>query len=225
VSGEARVGKLITSGVFSLDGQDFDVENNVWFVGDDDEVFVVDAAHDAAGIQSSIGDRRLLGVISTHGHNDHINAAVQVAGSASVPGEDAVDAERDGSGAPIYLHPDDRMLWDVVNPEVAPEPLADGQVLKVAGLTLNVLHTPGHSPGAVCLYVPELGYLLSGDTLFCGGPGATGRSFSSFPTILDSIRTRLLDLPAETVVLTGHGDPTTIGAEATDYDAWVTRGH
>jgi glyoxylase-like metal-dependent hydrolase (beta-lactamase superfamily II) len=212
MAGEKRVGKLITSGTFSLDGQDFDVDNNVWIIGDD-EVIVVDAAHDAAGIIKAVDGRTLLGVISTHGHNDHINAAA-----------DVVAGSGDGS-APIYLHPEDRMLWDVVHPDVEPLPLADGQELKVAGMTLTVLHTPGHSPGAVCLNLPELGYLLSGDTLFCGGPGATGRSFSSFPTILDSIRTRLLDLPAETIVLTGHGDPTTIGAEAADYDAWVARGH
>jgi glyoxylase-like metal-dependent hydrolase (beta-lactamase superfamily II) len=214
MAGEARVGKVITSGTFSLDGQDFAVDNNVWLVGDDSEVFVVDAAHDAQTIREAVGERRLLGVISTHGHNDHINAAVDVAASADGDG-----------GAPIYLHPDDRMLWDVVHPDVEPLPLADGQTFTVAGMTLTVLHTPGHSPGAVSLYVPEQGFLLSGDTLFCGGPGATGRSYSSFPTILESIRTRLLSLPPETIVFTGHGDPTTIEAEAVDYDAWVTRGH
>jgi glyoxylase-like metal-dependent hydrolase (beta-lactamase superfamily II) len=228
-TGKARIDKLVTSGVFSLDGQDFDVDNNVWLIGDDSEVFVIDAAHEPVKIQAAIGSRRLLGVISTHGHNDHINAAVEVAGERAAADNgaavDSVDAERSGEGAPIYLHPDDRMLWDVVNPEVAPEPLADGQTFTVAGLTLTVLHTPGHSPGAVCLYVPELDTLLSGDTLFCGGPGATGRSFSSFPTILDSIRTRLLALPPSTVVLTGHGDSTTIGAEASGYDDWVARGH
>jgi glyoxylase-like metal-dependent hydrolase (beta-lactamase superfamily II) len=238
-SGKARIDKLVTSGTFSLDGQDFDVDNNVWLVGDDSEVYVVDAAHDATAIRAAIGDRRLLGVISTHGHNDHIGAAIEVAGGSAVDpnGADpkaagasaveasAVDAERQGDGAPIYLHPDDRMLWDAVNPEVAPEPLADGQIFEVAGLTLTVLHTPGHSPGAVCLHVPELDILLSGDTLFAGGPGATGRSFSSFPTILESIRTRLLTLPASTTVLTGHGDSTTIGAEAGSYDDWVARGH
>jgi glyoxylase-like metal-dependent hydrolase (beta-lactamase superfamily II) len=225
VTGKGRIDKLVTSGVFSLDGQDFDVDNNVWLVGDDSEVFVIDAAHDAGAIRAAIGDRRLVGVISTHGHNDHINAAVEVAGGVPGPDGDAVDAERTGDGAPIYLHPDDRMLWDAVNPEVTPVPLADGQTFGVAGLTLTVLHTPGHSPGAVCLSVPELDTLISGDTLFCGGPGATGRSFSSFPTILDSIRTRLLTLPPSTIVLTGHGDSTTIGAEAGDYDAWVSRGH
>jgi len=225
VSGKGRIDRLVTSGTFSLDGQDFDVDNNVWLVGDDSEVFVIDAAHEPAKIRAVIGTRRLLGVISTHGHNDHINAAVEVAGGPTTPAGDAVDAERSGEGAPIYLHPQDRMLWDVVNPEVTPQSLTDGQTFEVAGLTLTVLHTPGHSPGAVCLYVPELDTLLSGDTLFCGGPGATGRSFSSFPTILESIRTRLLSLPASTTVLTGHGDSTTIGAEASGYDDWVTRGH
>lgn len=209
ISEKGRIDQLVTSGIFALDGQDFDVDNNVWLIGDDSEVVVVDAAHEPGKIRAAIGTRRLLAVISTHGHNDHINAAVEVAGTA----------------APIYLHPDDRMLWDVVHPQVAPEPLADGQTFTVAGLTLTVLHTPGHSPGAVCLYLPERDTILSGDTLFCGGPGATGRSFSSFPTILDSIRTRLLSLPASTTVLTGHGDSTTIGAEATGYDDWVARGH
>ena len=225
-AGKARIDNVVTSGTFSLDGQDFDVDNNVWLIGDDDEVIVVDAAHDAAAIRAAVGDRRLLGVISTHGHNDHINAALDVVlGPARNAAKDPAAVGQTAEHAPIYLHPDDRMLWDVVHPDVVPEPIADGQTFTVAGLTLSVLHTPGHSPGAVCLHVPELGALLSGDTLFCGGPGATGRSFSSFPVILDSIRTRLLDLPPETVVLTGHGDSTTIGAEAADYDAWVARGH
>ena len=112
-----------------------------------------------------------------------------------------------------------------MHPDREPGPLADGQRIAVAGTTLEVLHTPGHSPGGVCLYAPGLDAVLSGDTLFRGGPGATGRSFSSFPTILESIRIRLLVLPPQTRVLTGHGDETTIGAEAGDYDAWVARGH
>ncbi|MFF7246457.1 MBL fold metallo-hydrolase [Embleya sp. NPDC008237] len=206
-----RIDHVVTSGVFSLDGQDFDVDNNVWIVGDGREVVVVDAAHDAAAIAAGVGDRTVTGIVLTHGHNDHINAAAELA---------------ELTGAPIHLHPQDRMLWDAVYPDRAPDvALADGEVLTVAGTELRVLHTPGHAPGAVCLYAPEAAVLFSGDTLFKGGPGATGRSFSSFPLILDSIRGRLLALPEHTRVLTGHGDETTIGAEAKDYDAWVARGH
>ncbi|KOV75694.1 Zn-dependent hydrolase, partial [Streptomyces sp. NRRL WC-3618] len=98
-------------------------------------------------------------------------------------------------------------------------------VLTVAGVELTVLHTPGHAPGAVCLYAPALGALFTGDTLFNGGPGATGRSYSHFPTIIDSIRDRLLALPHETKVLTGHGDATSIGAEAPHLEEWIARGH
>ncbi len=125
----------------------------------------------------------------------------------------------------MLLHPADQVLWDLTHPGAAPDgPLHDGMVLEVAGSVVHVLHTPGHAPGAVCFWVPELGVVFSGDTLFAGGPGATGRSYSDFPTILDSIRTRLLTLPAQTVVHPGHGADTTVGAEASSYDEWVTRG-
>jgi glyoxylase-like metal-dependent hydrolase (beta-lactamase superfamily II) len=87
------------------------------------------------------------------------------------------------------------------------------------------LHTPGHSPGSTSFYLESEGTVFSGDTLFQGGPGATGRSFSDFPTIIDSIRNRLLTLPADTVVRTGHGDSTTIGAEAPQLQEWIARGH
>ncbi len=205
-----RVERVVTSGVFSLDGQDFDVDNNVWLIGDDSEVVVVDAAHEADKILAAVGVRTVRAIVCTHGHNDHINAVADLVAA---------------TGAPVHLHPDDAILWDVVNPSIAPIELADGDVVSVAGVDLQVLHTPGHSPGGVCLWSPELGIVLTGDTLFHGGPGATGRSFSHFPTILDSIRERLLSLPPETRVLTGHGDETTIGAESGDYDAWVARGH
>ncbi len=200
-----------TSGIFSLDGADFEVENNVWLVGDEDEVVVVDAAHDAAPIVAAVGGRRVVAIVCTHGHNDHINAAVDLA---------------EASGAPIALHLDDRMLWDDVHPGRAPDrALAEGDVLEVAGATLKVLHTPGHSPGGVCLHLDDARVVFSGDTLFQGGPGATGRSFSDFPTIIDSIRERLLSLPPETTVLTGHGDSTTVGAEAAYLQEWIDRGH
>ncbi|MEU4092111.1 MBL fold metallo-hydrolase [Streptomyces sp. NPDC026673] len=207
----ARIDHLVTSGTFSLDGGTWDVDNNVWIIGDDTEAIVVDAAHDADAIAAALGDRRLVAIVSTHAHNDHIDAAPALAAR---------------SGAPILLHGDDLPLWKQTHPERSPDgELTDGQVLTVAGTDLTVLHTPGHAPGAVCLYAPELGTVFTGDTLFQGGPGATGRSFSDFPTIVDSIRDRLLTLPPETVVRTGHGDSTTIGAEAPHLDEWIARGH
>lgn len=206
----ARIERIVTSGIFSLDGQDFEVDNNVWLVGDDEEVLIVDAAHDAPGILAAVNGRRVVAIVCTHAHNDHVNAVADLVAA---------------TGARAYLHPDDAMLWEVVNAGLPFSPLADGDVLSVAGAEVRVLHTPGHSPGGVCLFVPSTGVVLSGDTLFRGGPGATGRSFSDFPTILESIRTRLLTLPPDTRVLTGHGDETTIGSEASAYDEWVTRGH
>jgi glyoxylase-like metal-dependent hydrolase (beta-lactamase superfamily II) len=200
----ARIEKAVVSGVFSLDGQDFDVDNNVWLVGNDDEVLVIDAPHDAAPIVEAIGGRRVTAIVLTHGHNDHITAA---------------PALRAATGAPIWFHPADRMLWDVVHPDAAPDrELTEGTTFEVAGTTLTALHTPGHSPGSTCLHAEDLGTVFTGDTLFCGGPGATGRSFSDKPTILNSIRARLLTLPGDTVVKTGHGDDTTVAAEVRNID-------
>ena len=204
-----RIDRVVTSGTFSLDGEDFDVENNVWVVGDDEECIVVDAAHDAAPILKAIGERECLAVVCTHGHNDHINVAVEVA--------EATECE-------IAMHADDTMLWEDVYDDDYPDiSLAEGGAFSVGGVRLDVLHTPGHSPGAICLYAPELSAVFSGDTLFKGGPGATGRSHSDFPTILKSIKTKLLVLPPFTRVLTGHGDETTVAAEAPSYDEWVKR--
>lgn len=208
--GGVRVERVVTSGVFELDGGSWDVDNNVWLVGDDHEVLVVDAAHDADAILAAVGDRKVVAVVCTHGHNDHVNAV-----------SDLVAA----TGATASLHPADRVLWDQTQTDPPGAELADGQVFTVGDVDLTVLHTPGHAPGACCLHAPALGVLLSGDTLFSGGPGATGRSFSDFPTIIDSIRDRLLSLPGDTVVLTGHGDTTTIGDEAPHLQEWLDRGH
>jgi glyoxylase-like metal-dependent hydrolase (beta-lactamase superfamily II) len=195
-----RVDHAVAAGTFSLDGEVFDVENNIWVVGDDAECVVVDAPHDAGRILELVGERTVKAILCTHAHDDHVRVA---------------PALRDATGAAIFLHPADRPLWELTHEaSLWDVDLSDGQEIPVGGSTLTVLHTPGHAPGAVCFYSAELGCVFTGDTLFNGGPGATGRSYSDEPTILESIRTRLLALPPETVVHTGHGEDTTIGAEA-----------
>ena len=207
----ARIEHLVTSGTFTLDGGSWQVDNNVWIVGDDAEVVLIDAPHDVDAIAAAVGDRRVVAIACTHAHDDHVRVAPALAARL---------------GAPVLLHPDDRELWDLTHPGTAPDgTLMDGDHIEVAGTRLTVLHTPGHAPGAVCFHAAELGAVFSGDTLFQGGPGATGRSFSDFPTIIDSIRDRLLTLPDDTVVHAGHGETTTIGAEAPNLDDWIARGH
>jgi glyoxylase-like metal-dependent hydrolase (beta-lactamase superfamily II) len=202
--------RVVTHGTFDLDGGSWEVDNNIWIVGDDSEVVIFDAAHEAAPITSAVGGRTVVAVVCTHGHNDHVTVAPQLGAAFD---------------APVLLHPGDDMLWRMTHPDKDFRPVSDGDTLTGGGVELRALHTPGHSPGSVCWYAPELGAVFSGDTLFCGGPGATGKSFSDFPTILASISQRLGTLPAETVVYTGHGDTTKIGDEIVNYDEWVARGH
>ncbi|KOV68706.1 Zn-dependent hydrolase, partial [Streptomyces sp. NRRL WC-3618] len=111
----ARIEHLVTSGQFSLDGGTWDVDNNVWIIGDDHEAIVIDAAHDADAIAAAVADRRLTAIVCTHAHNDHIDAAPELAARTE---------------APILLHGDDLPLWKQTHPDREPDaPLADGQVL------------------------------------------------------------------------------------------------
>ncbi|WP_433800109.1 MBL fold metallo-hydrolase [Actinomycetospora sp. CA-084318] len=200
------VENVVTSGKFELDGGSWDVDNNVWILGDSSEVVVIDAAHDAQAIRKAVGDRNVTAILCTHSHNDHVNAAPALS--------KALDA-------PILLNPEDRVVWDLTHPDLEPDGrLEDGETFTIAGIDLKMIHTPGHSPGSTCFYAPDLGVVFTGDTLFQGGPGATGRSYSDYGVILESIERKLFALPGETIVRTGHGDHTKIGDESPHLEEW-----
>ena len=204
-----NIERLVTSGTFELDGGSWDVDNNIWIVGDDSEVIVFDAAHQAGPIVDAVAGRNVVAVVCTHGHNDHVTVAPELGKTLD---------------APVLLHPADDVLWRMTHPDEDFRGVEDGTRLRAGSVELRALHTPGHSPGSVCWYAPDLGAVFSGDTLFNGGPGATGRSYSDFPTILASISERLGKLPSDTVVYTGHGDTTVVGDELVHYDEWVKNG-
>jgi glyoxylase-like metal-dependent hydrolase (beta-lactamase superfamily II) len=194
-----RIDHAVTAGTFSLDGETFDVDNNVWVVGDDAECVIIDAPHNVEDILRLVGPRRVAAILCTHAHDDHVRLAPRLA---------------ELTGAPIHLHPADAPVWALAHPGLRWDmDIIDGDMIEAGGSALRVIHTPGHSPGSVCFHAVELDRIFTGDTLFSGGPGATGRSFSSHDTILSSIRERLCTLPDQTVVHTGHGPDTTIGAE------------
>jgi glyoxylase-like metal-dependent hydrolase (beta-lactamase superfamily II) len=187
-------------------------ETNTWIIGDREEVIVIDPgpASGAAGVLDAVGDREVLAVICTHGHADHIAAAIEV-------------AERDE--APVALHPRDRMLWREVHPGDAAEiEMADGGTFEVADVSLEVIHAPGHTDGSVCLYCEPLGVVFTGHALLADGPVAHDDEFPDFADQLNSIGGHLLTLPPATRVLPGRGEETTIAAAEKDFDSWVAAG-
>jgi glyoxylase-like metal-dependent hydrolase (beta-lactamase superfamily II) len=179
---------------------------NTWLVGDDDEVIVVDPGADADEVLAVVGEREILAVICTHGHAGHVAAAPAVAAA---------------SEAPVFLHPADTLAWQEAGLNTGPAEMAPGGVFEVSDVTLEVLHTPGHSPGSVSLYCEELGAVLSGDALLAGGPGQHDGEYPDFPRQLSAIGAELLTLPEDTRVLPGHGEQITIGLAGRRFDAWA----
>ena len=179
-------------------------ENNVFVLRDKSTGagVLLDAAneHDLLiPVAKAAGVRRVL---TTHGHWDHVQA---------------VTAARD-AGIDVGVGPADAAMlpgYDFV--------IGDGDVIEVGELRLHAMHTPGHTPGSMSFLLEGWPILFSGDTLFPGGPGNTANG-GHFPTIIRSIDERLFPLPADTLVLPGHGLDTTIGAERPHLQEWADRG-
>ena len=207
------VDHLVTSGTFSLDGGTWDVDNNVWIVGDEHEVIVVDAAHDPDEIATAVGDRRVVAIVCTHAHDDHVEPGARAGRPLRRPDH--------------LLNPAEAPLWEMTHPDRKPDhDLCDGDVLTAGGIELRAIMTPGHSPGSTCLYAPELGTVFTGDTLFQGGPGATG------PVVLVVRHDHRLDpargcsrCPATPGPHRATATRRSIGAEAPHLEEWIVRGH
>ena len=181
-------------------------DRNAWVIGDDDEVIVVDPGRDARVVLDAVGDREIIAVICTHGHADHVEAAWEV-------------AERDE--APVALHPKDRLIWSEVHDDSLPDiDMEEGGAFEVADVTLDVLHTPGHTPGSVSIYCEDLGVVFSGDALSADGPRPHDGEFPDFAGQLSAIGAELLPLPVTTRVLSGHGEESTIAEAEQRFDSW-----
>jgi len=181
------------------------LENNAYVVAcaRSGAAVLVDAAAEPDRLVQACRGVRVGAVVTTHGHADHVGAAVEM---------------RERLGVPVLIHP-----ADAVAAGVEPDgTLADGDELPIGDSTVTVIHTPGHTPGSVCLVVGSCAF--TGDTLFPGGPGAT-QSPEDFATIMHSLRTRLFVLPDDTLVLPGHGLDTTIGTERPSLPEWERRGY
>ncbi len=195
---------------------DSDLEIHKVVVGPmDNNVFVLRCRHtgDAVLIDAANEHERLLElasrlgvrrVLETHGHWDHIQAVPEL---------------RD-AGYAVGVTAEDAAMLDSYD-----EIIGDDEVIAVGDLRLRTIHTPGHTPGSICFRVEGKPLVFSGDTLFPGGPGNTTFEGGDFDTIITSIERRLFaPLDADTLVLPGHGDDTSIGAEAPHLQEWVDRG-
>jgi glyoxylase-like metal-dependent hydrolase (beta-lactamase superfamily II) len=180
-----------------------DMENNVYVLEDPatHEALLVDASFDPDAILAATDGAKIVGIVQTHGHYDHVQALA---------------ALKERLGVPVYAHEGEDY------PVPIDQPLRHGQKISFGRKEVKVLHTPGHTPGGVCLLVGK--HLISGDTLFPGGPGNTWKDAAAFRTIISSIEQDLFVLPDDTRVYPGHGDDTTIGAERPHLQEWIGRG-
>jgi glyoxylase-like metal-dependent hydrolase (beta-lactamase superfamily II) len=183
-----------------------DMDNNVYLLRDvaADRALLIDAADDAERILAEIGDTTVDAIFTTHGHWDHHRALEEVARA---------------TGATVVHHPADNDMAPRT-PDVA---AGDGGTLSFGEVSVELIHTPGHTPGSTCLLLAEH-HLFTGDTLFPGGPGNTFGDATAFRTIMRSLRERVFTLDDETWVYPGHGDDTTLGAERPSLDDWESRG-
>lgn len=180
------------------------LDNNVYLIRctTTESSLIIDAASDVDAIVSMAEGTTVVAVATTHGHWDHHGAIPDVTERLDVP---------------FMLHLDDAEVAGKT-PDV---PLTEGP-LQIGDITATVVHTPGHTPGSCCIVLD--GVVITGDTLFPGGPGATRFEHSSFDAIIESIESRLFSLPDDTVVLPGHGAATTIRTELPQLPTWIERG-
>lgn len=207
---DARIERVWTPSVAQRGEHTDAAEGNTWLIGDDEEVIVIDPGEDAAAVLDAVGEREVLAVICTHGHASHVAAAIDVA----EPDE-----------APVAMHPSDRIHWRAAHPDEDPEiEMAHGGTFDVADVSLEVIHTPGHTAGSVSLYCEQLRAVFTGDALLATGPAPHDGGYPDFPAQLSAIGEHLLALPPETRVLPGHGEESTVAAAEKQFDRWVTAG-
>jgi len=177
-------------------------DNNVYVVRDagSDHALIIDGAADASRILREVEGLRVLAIVETHGHPDHVQALPDLVSSL---------------GAPVYAHP-----GDAARMPVETKPLRDGQTIVVGGTEIDVMHTPGHTPGSTSFHAGP--FLFSGDTLFPAGPGGTDGN-AQFRQVMQSLE-RLFGLPDETRICPGHGLDSTLGRERPYVETWRARG-
>jgi glyoxylase-like metal-dependent hydrolase (beta-lactamase superfamily II) len=181
------------------------LDNNVYVLRctETGEAVLLDAANEHGLLLDMCRDLGVRSVLETHGHWDHIQAVPELRDA----GYDVHVTAQDADMLPSY----DQIL-------------EDDTVIEVGRVRLRTIHTPGHTPGSMCFLVEGSPVLFSGDTLFPGGVGNTSFPGGDFPTIIDGVETKLFTLPADTRVLPGHGEPTTIGTERPHLQEWIDRG-